>query len=190
MEQSRPRKRNLFSQEAAVLKTARAVFEKEDVTDEEIRSALEGLCDSYEELLDQSKLITKVSDRLQKKINKTNDQLELKNVELQETLDSLTKAKVGRKAATITLVIFIVLFLVAEGLIEPYIDTYVREHFTGLAVIGVQLGSKAVLALFLKPIESIVEKILMKQAETKLKEEKAAAAAAAGPMGSPIPRSK
>ena len=50
------------------------------------------LCNSYEELLDQSKLITKVSDRLQKKINKSNDDLEHKNIELQDTLRFINKS--------------------------------------------------------------------------------------------------
>lgn len=167
------RKRNLFSQEASVLKQAQSVLEKDGTSPSDIREELENLCRSYEELLDQSKLITKVSDRLQKKINKSNEDLEIKNIELQDTLDSLTRAKVGRKATTITLVIFIVVFLLAEWGVEPHIDTYVLEHFTGYwTILGVQLGSKAVLALLLKPIEMIVERILLKQAENEIKKQR------------------
>lgn len=169
------RKKNLFSQEASVLRKALDVLEKEGVTDSEIKEEFVSLCNSYEELLDQSKLITKVSDRLQKKINKSNEDLEQKNVELQDTLDSLTRARVGRKATTITLIIFIIVFLLAEWGVEPHIDRYVLANFKGYwTILSVQLGSKAILALLLKPIEMLVEKILLKQAEADIKRQREA----------------
>ena len=164
------RKKNLFSQEAQVLSEAREVLLDEGNTKEILELKLKEFCDSYEELLDQSKLITKVSDRLQKKINKTNEELEGKNVQLEDTLESLTRAKVSRKATTITLIIFIVVFLVAEWGVEPHIDEYSTNNFTGYwTILGVQLGSKAILALMLKPIEMVVEKILLRQAEKEIK---------------------
>ncbi len=169
------RKKNLFSQEASVLRKSQEVLGKEGVTDSEIKAELISLCNSYEELLDQSKLITKVSDRLQKKINKSNEDLEQKNVELQDTLDSLTRAKVGRKATTITLVIFIIVFLLAEWGVEPHIDEYALTNFNGYwTILSVQLGSKAILALLLKPIEMVVEKVLLKQAEAEIKQQREA----------------
>lgn len=167
------RKKNLFSQEQSVLIEAQQVLEKENGTPQEIKEGLKTLCDSYEELLDQSKLITKVSDRLQKKINKANEELEFKNIELQDTLEALNRAKVSRRASTITLVIFIILFLIAELGVEPHIDRYALEHFQGYwTILGVQIGSKAVLALLLKPIEMVVEKVLMKQAEEEVRKKR------------------
>lgn len=169
------RKKNLFSQEADVLKKAQDVIGKDGVSDSEIKKEFINLCNSYEELLDQSKLITKVSDRLQKKINKSNDDLEHKNIELQDTLDSLTRARVGRKATTITLIIFIILFLLVEWGVEPYIDDYAALNFNGYwTILGVQLGSKAILALLLKPIDMVVEKVLLKQAEAETKKQREA----------------
>lgn len=167
------RKKNLFSQEAQVLTDTRKVLAREGVTKDELENELAKFCDSYEELLDQSKLITKVSDRLQKKINKANDDLELKNIQLEDTLESLNRAKVGRKATTITLVIFIIVFLVAEWGVEPHIDEYTATHFEGYwTILSLQLGSKAILALLLKPIEMVVEKILLKQAEKDIKKQR------------------
>lgn len=164
------RKKNLFSQEAQILSEARDVLSDESNTKEVLELKLKEFCDSYEDLLDQSKLITKVSDRLQKKINKTNDELEGKNIQLEDTLESLTRAKVSRKATTITLIIFIVVFLVAEWGVEPHIDEYSTANFTGYwTILSVQLGSKAILALMLKPIEMVVEKVLLRQAEKEIK---------------------
>mgnify|MGYP003682582485 FL=1 len=130
----------------------------------------------YEDLLDQSKLITKVSDRLQKKIIKATTTVEEKNAELQNTIDALTKAKVGRKAATMTLGIAIFLFLLGEGLLEPQIDKWIANsslaeyRFDNVNFIGLAL--KAVIAILIRPIEKLVEKRMMNQAmkEKELKE--------------------
>ena len=112
MPEERKKKKNLFENEINILKASKIFLAKENITLEEYRDHLTSLNQDYEDLVDQSKLITKVSDRLQKKINRVNDELGDKNVALQESLDALTKAKVGRKATTIVLVIFIVVFIV------------------------------------------------------------------------------
>jgi len=166
---------HIFQRETAILKKSKAVLKDEEVAFEDLKKSLESLTDHYEELLDQSKLITKVSDRQQKKIIRTSQALESNNKELQETIDALTKAKVGRKATTITLGIAIVLFLFSEGFLEPQIDQWVSEHdfadfgFDNVNFIG--LGLKALLALLIRPIEKIVENRMLAQA---MKEEKKA----------------
>ena len=112
MARERAKKSNLFVRELDLLTASKKVVEVEDITLEELKEEVASFHAHYEDLLYQSKLITKVSDRLQKKINNANDALEHKNDELSETIDELPAAKVGRKATTIVLVIFIVLFLV------------------------------------------------------------------------------
>jgi hypothetical protein len=162
----RKAKQNLFEAELQVLKTSQAFLENENISLEDCKKQLVEINSNYEDLLDQSKLITKVSDRLQKKITKAHDALEETNIELQDTLDALTKAKVGRKAAVIVLIVFILLFVLSEAFLEPLIENYARLHFQGeWAIQGFNLGSKGFLALLFRPIEAIVEKILMKQAE-------------------------
>lgn len=169
------RKKNLFSQEAQVLKEARMVLTEEGISRDDLLVKLSDFTNSYEELLDQSKLITKVSDRLQKKINKANEDLELRREKLEDTLESLNRAKVSRKATTITLIIFIIVFLLAEWGVEPHIDEYAKTNFNGYwTVLSVQLGSKAILALLLKPIEMVVEKVLLRQAEKEIKKKREA----------------
>ena len=168
---SKEKKKQLFQQELGYLKNSKAILDDPDVPQEKVRAGLETLVDNYEELLDQSKLITKVSDRQQKKIIRTTSALEQKNLQLTETIDALTEAKVGRKATTVALGIAITLFLLAEGLIEPQIDGWVLDHdlgaynFDNINVIGLAL--KAVLALLIRPIEKIVEKKMMADALKK-----------------------
>ena len=173
----RKAKQNLFEAELQTLRTSQSFLEQEDITLEDCKKQLAVVNANYEDLLDQSKLITKVSDRLQKKITKAHDALEETNIELQDTLDALTKAKVGRKAASIVLVVFILIFILTEAFLEPVIDEYATSHFQGKwAIQGFELGTKAMIALLFRPIEAIVEKILMKQAEreqAKLKEAEA-----------------
>ena len=170
----------LFERELVILREAKTTLADDADNTEKVKEQLSLLVEHYEDLLDQSKLITKVSDRLQKKIIRATNALESKNSELQETIDALTKAKVGRKAATIALGIAIALFLVAEGLIEPQIDKWVNAsdwaqyRFENVNFIGLAL--KAVLALLVRPIEKLVEKRMMAQA---MKEKEAARQVAA-----------
>ncbi len=162
---SKEKSKQLFQEELGYLKSSKAVLEDPSISEEKLRESLVTLVDNYEELLDQSKLITKVSDRQQKKIIRTTSAIEQKNKQLTKTIDALTEAKVGRKATTVTLGIAISLFLLAEGLIEPLIDGWVSTHdlgdykFDKINVIGLAL--KAILALLIRPIEKIVEKKMM-----------------------------
>lgn len=173
------RTKNVFQDEMSVLKESRLFLDQQDLSLDACKKELTLMQERYDELLDQAKLITKVSDRLQNKINKANDQLESKNDELQESLDALTKAKVGRKAATITIIVVIVLFLFTEAFIEPIIEAQAESYFplankdafltvpTLLALLA-----KGLIALSLRPIEKIVEKRLMKQESARLLAEK------------------
>ena len=175
------KKKNLFEREVEILKKSKSAIDTEGQDADFFKSKLSEVCNHYEELLDQSKLITKVSDRLQRKINKANEALENKNLELQETLDALTQAKVGRRAATITLLLFVGLFLIAEGLLEPEIEAYLLSHkdwFTQDEAFYVGLGIKGLLALLLRPAEKIVEKILLRDAEKRAMQKRSAANAA------------
>lgn len=153
------KKENLFKFEAQVLENSEALLAKEETTFEEYKNAYKELCSNYSELLDQTKLITKVSDKLQNKLNSANEALEVKNIELSNTIDELTKARVGRKAQTIILFIGLTLFILEEIVLEPLIDSIVRDN------IWISLGVKMVIAFLLKPLESFVEGWLLKAAK-------------------------
>ena len=172
---SRRKSKNVFNDELVTLKKSRKFLERDDITLDECKLELTSLQNSYDELLDQSKLITKVSDRLQKKINKANDELGEKNEQLQESLDALTKARVGRRATTITLIVVITLFLFTEAVLEPPIERFAENTFSDYfesAPLILALLAKGVIALSLRPIEKVVEKRLMKKEAERIEQER------------------
>lgn len=124
-------------------------------------------------------VVTSISDRLQKKLNQANEKLQQqaeeinvinqnlnhKNKELQDTVDALTKARAGRKAATIVFFIAVGLFIVSEG-IEWAIETFTQNVLEVYWIILMKL----IIALLLKPIESLLESnILQHSAKSSLK---------------------
>ena len=152
------KKENLFRSEAQILETSKSFLNREDVTYEEYKDSFKELCFDYSELLDQTKLITRVSDKLQNKLNSAYESLETKNIELQSTIDELTKARVGRKAQTIILFIGLSLFILEEIVLEPFIDNYSTNIWLSLSI-------KLIIALLLKPLESFIEGLLLKKAK-------------------------
>ncbi|NOR87922.1 MAG: hypothetical protein GQ527_09955 [Bacteroidales bacterium] len=164
----RKHKENIYHREKASLERTQAFLEsEEEKTVETSINELKEISNNYEELLDQTVLITRISDRLQKKLDQTNDkllslndQLNDKNVELQSTIDDLTKARVGRKATTIVFVFALVLFVFSEALIEPYIESIADNIYLSLSI-------KAVIAMSIKPLESLVESRMLKSVRKK-----------------------
>lgn len=149
------KKENLFRSEAQILETSKSLLSKDDLTYDEFKDSFKDLCDNYSDLLDQTKLITRVSDKLQNKLNSAYESLEVKNIELQNTIDELTKARVGRKAQTIILFIGLTLFILEELVLEPFIDNYSTNIWFSLVI-------KLFIALLLKPLETFVERYLLK----------------------------
>ena len=159
-------KQNLFAKETEILEHNTKILNDTSLDIDTLRAEYGKLISHYEELLDQSKLITKVSDKLQNKLNNLNESLNLKNIELQETIDELTKARVGRQAATISFVILIMLFVLEELMLGPVIDRMTNNNLWYSA------GAKFILALLLKPLESAIESFLLKQVKKAQKREK------------------
>ena len=152
------KKENLFRSEAQILESSREFLAKEEVGFEEYKESFKDLCFNYSDLLDQTKLITRVSDKLQNKLNSAYDSLENENIELQSTIDELTKARVGRKAQTIILFLGLSLFILEEIVLEPFIDNYSTNIWLSLSI-------KLIIALLLKPLESFIEGLLLKTAK-------------------------
>jgi len=164
-------KQNIYHREMEFLEKSKAFLKKRDYSREELQLEYKQMLENYEELIDQVKIITKISDRLQKKLNKTNDKLELTNeklkdtnLKLNETIDALTEAKIGRKAGTIVMFVAIALFIVSEVWIEPKIELYFGKGLVGL-------GLKLVVAILIKPGEDLTNKYMLKKARKKQLEE-------------------
>ncbi|CAD5250766.1 MULTISPECIES: hypothetical protein [unclassified Imperialibacter] len=127
--------------------------------------------DNYDDLITQSKVITRVSDRLQSKLNKANEQIAAQNATISDnnkllhnTIEQLVKAKVSKKASTIILTAAVVLFVAEEVLLEEAINSYVDIPYIGLIV-------KLCIALTLKAFESTIEKFFMRREHSKIVEE-------------------
>ncbi len=163
--------KNVFGDEQEALKASKEFLENEQLSLSECKEHIVFFQKSYDELLDQAKLITKVSDRLQNKINKANEELEFKNIALQESLDALTKAKLSKKAIRITLIVVFALFLITEAFVEPRIDEFAHNYFKngGLGEITLSLLAKTILFLSLRPIETVVEMHLIKKEQEKFR---------------------
>ena len=84
---------------------------------------------------------------------------------MNETIDALTEAKIGRRAGTIVMIVAVALFIVSEVIIEPRID----QMFPNNSLVG--LGLKLVVAILIKPGEDLTNKYMLKKARKKQLEE-------------------
>lgn len=141
----------------------------DNIPPEELKSQLQIFAKNHKKLLQEVKLLTSVGDRLQKKIKSANEMLQEqaeeirkinkdlqdKNIELQFTIDELTKAKAGKRATTIILIFSIALFIVTEVLESTF------EAFFKGANMLIIYGFKVFLAVGFKPIEGLLEKAII-----------------------------
>lgn len=162
---------DVFQAEIDFLNEVRALAEDDNIPAEKVKDNYKLLCDKYDRLIGEAKLLTSVSDRLHSKlneaneklkkqsdeINKINDDLKVNNQLLQDTIDQLVKAKVGRKASSIVLLIAILLFVLSEGVLEPLVEERVGNEQVGFLF---KLG----IAVLLKPIDVLVERYMMRKA--------------------------
>lgn len=95
-----------------------------------------------------------------KALSEANEKINSKNIELQETLDELTRTKISRKAIVGTLIVGITLCLLTEIFVDPLVDNMSYNIYISLAV-------KAVIAILLKPIDSAFENFLIKNTRKK-----------------------
>ncbi|MEP6796463.1 MAG: tetratricopeptide repeat protein [Saprospiraceae bacterium] len=98
-------------------------------------------------------------------IKKQKAEIEKKNIELQETIDELTRARIGKKAKAITLVIAIILFVLEDTILHfalEFVST--NNYFISLIV-------KMVIIFSLSPINKAVEGYLLKRIIKKRKRE-------------------
>jgi len=90
-------------------------------------------------------------------IKKQKEVIEKKNIELQETIDKLTRARIGKKAKAITLVIAIGLFLVEDFILHSALTLANTDNYFISIVI------KIVIIFSLSPINKAIEGYLLKK---------------------------
>ncbi|MAE84633.1 MAG: hypothetical protein CMB80_17975 [Flammeovirgaceae bacterium] len=174
------RPKELYHEEIKRLKDFRSKLDTHAI----YKQDLESFGDEYEELVAQAKVITRVSDRLQKKldnaniqIREQNDEITDKNVQLETTISELAEAKVGRRATTALFFLAIILFLGEELFVEDAIQNYLSSvdlgNFFNSLKDYVGLFIKLLLAIGLKFFEGGLESFLLNQEKKKImKQEK------------------
>ena len=144
--------KNIYTEEADKLENFKKFRNRKDNSIEKYKTEYSDLVSGFEELLNQTKVITKIGDRLQKRLNE-------KNEELQSTIEELVRVKISRRATTIVFIIAIAIFFVVEVFIEPIIESH-TEFYYGIII-------KLVLVLSIKPIEMAFEHKLINRAKRK-----------------------
>jgi hypothetical protein len=149
----------LFSNEAKVLHHYRDLLETQK--GEKIdRVVLEELLKKYSSLLEQSKFLTWISGRLERKLQKVNQELFVKNHDMQNALDDLIKAKAGKSAYAIIYFIAIILFVLEEFFVEPLISVMGGGLWYGVLI-------KLVIVLLLKSSEGFIEEQIISKSPLK-----------------------
>lgn len=158
--------RELYHEEVSNLNNFRLKLDSHALFKED----LDHFSDQYEELVAQAKVITRVSDRLQKKLDTANTQIKEQNLEIKDkndvlkvTVDQLVKARVGRRASTIMLTVALVLFIVEQIFLQPIIEENITIPF-------MDLGILIVLFFIIKSLESTLESYFMNQEKKKILE--------------------
>ncbi len=149
------REEKLFKNEIKVLNHYRGIVEQ-DYSHEETKEALARLTHKYKNLLEQTRFLTWISGRLERKLHRTNRELFEKNNKLQTTLNELTKAEAGRSAYAIIYFIAIVLFVLEEYFVEPIINVFGEN-------VGYGILFKLIIVLLLKVSEGFIEKKITKK---------------------------
>jgi len=149
------REEKLFKNEMNVLLHYREIVNREN-TIQDTKSALENLTNKYKTLLEQTRFLTWISGRLERKLHRKNLELNDKNNRLVSTLKELTKAEAGKSAYAIIYFITIMLFVLEEFFVEPVIKVF-GDSLTFSILI------KLVIVLLLKVSEGFIEKRVTKK---------------------------
>jgi hypothetical protein len=156
------REEKLFKNEIKVLNDYRELSEI-DHSPEDTRIALRNLTSKYKALLEQTRFLTWISGRLERKLHRTNRELFQKNIRLENTLQELTKAEAGRSAYAIIYFIAIVLFVLEEYFVEPLINMFGDNVGYGIII-------KLVIVLLLKVSEGFIERKISRKEKLKKSE--------------------
>lgn len=156
--------KDLFTEEERVLSGYRRKIENQDIYLEDAES----FASNYKDLIDQTRVITRISDRLQKKLDMANQKIKSQNHEigqknelLENTIIELTRAKVSKKASTILLTLALILFISEQYLLEPFIESYVIIPYLGIVL-------KGLIAFSLKFFETGIENYFMKKEQGEI----------------------
>ena len=108
-------------------------------------------------------------------IKRQKAEIEQKNRELQDTIDELTRARIGRRAKALTLAVMIVLFIFQDAILRTALRLLASDNYLLL------LGVKMAIIFSLSPINKAIEHHLLKGVMKEDRRRRAALAEAAAP---------
>ncbi len=165
------KQRELYHEEITNLENFKSKIDTHTIYKED----LDHFSNQYEELVAQAKVITRVSDRLQKKldtanvqIREQNEEIKDKNLQLEDTIDQLAKAKVGRRAATIMLTVALLLFIIEQVVLQPKIDSYLSRFVDDQYMIFGSLPVLLILFFLVKFFEKTLETYFLNKEKRKI----------------------
>ncbi|MFT5642263.1 MAG: hypothetical protein ACI9A7_002372 [Cyclobacteriaceae bacterium] len=160
--------RELYHEEVRRLKDFRLKLESHTIYQEQ----LEEFSDDYEELVAQAKVITRVSDRLQKKldganiqIRERNTEIKEKNLQLEDTILELARLKISRRASTVMLIVALTLFVLEQVILQPIIEDSISIPYLDLVIL-------VILFFGAKFVEGGLEEYFLKQERKKIMKKK------------------
>ncbi|MGC4022559.1 MAG: hypothetical protein QM734_11740 [Cyclobacteriaceae bacterium] len=145
----------LFKKEVGIYNRHRE-FLNQETSHEQTKAALEDLTNEYKKLLEQTRFLTWISGRLEKKLYRANRELTERNAKLEKTVDELMSARAGRNAYAIIYFIAIILFVLEEYFIDPVINMFGNG-------LGYSILIKLVIVLILKVSEGFIEERIKKR---------------------------
>jgi hypothetical protein len=140
------RDEKMFTNELGIYNKHRD-FDYHTNSHKELVAEHEKLANDYKKLLEQTRFLTWISGRLEKKLHKANRELTERNSRLEKIVDELITARAGRTAYAIIYFIAIVLFMLEEFFIDPLFGN-------GL---GYSILIKLIIVLLLKVSEGFIE---------------------------------
>ncbi|SFE70489.1 hypothetical protein [Thermoflexibacter ruber] len=134
-------KSQVFEKETQILSHSRNVLTQpaEELTLDTLRGEYEKLSQSYAQLLGEAKLLTSVSDRLQSRLDKANDNVNRKETELNIALTSLEKSKNSMTITNIIFMFIVGLFLVIDWTVDA-VQLVDEEAITKIADKAIEMS--------------------------------------------------
>lgn len=113
-------KNQVFEKENQILSYSKSILKKpvDELSATILRQEYEQLSQSYAQLLGEVKLLTSVSDRLQNKLDKANENVNKKESELNKLLGVMSESKIAHNVTNIVFVLFVALFFIVDWTID------------------------------------------------------------------------
>jgi len=113
-------KNQVFEKENQILSYSKSILKKpvDELSATTLRQEYEQLSQSYAQLLGEVKLLTSVSDRLQNKLDKANENVNKKESELNKLLGVMSESKIAHNVTNIVFVLFVALFFIVDWTID------------------------------------------------------------------------